>query len=75
VLCPPHACDPALLSELWRVYKEHVPEKSEEEVETIIARFAGREAALLQKVTAKYMPRDLEGSDAKMEASPPQMQV
>ena len=55
--------DPAVLAALRAIYAEHVPEKTAEEVEEILARFAGREAVLLKKVRAKYL-----ASVAKVEA-------
>ena len=47
-------CDPAILAALRAIYTEHVPEKTVEEVEAILKRFAGKEAVLLGKVRAKY---------------------
>jgi len=40
--------------ELMSLYREHCPDKSEQEVQTIIHRFAGRETELLQKAREKY---------------------
>ena len=51
----PDVCDPEVLASLKKIYEEHVPEKSEEEVGGIIAKYAGREAVLLVKVQKKYL--------------------
>jgi len=48
-------CDPTIHEELLRIYHQHCPEKSEQEVQVILSRFAGREAELLQKVRDKYV--------------------
>eukprot|EP00415_Alexandrium_ostenfeldii_P004311 UN4311 len=45
---------PAMLEELRALYAKHCPEKSADEVDVILLRFAGREAELLAKVKAKY---------------------
>ena len=44
----------AVVAALKAIYSGHVPEKTGAEVEEIIAKFAGREQALLRKVKAKY---------------------
>ena len=49
-------------------YKEHVPEKSDNEVEAILAKYAGREAKLLAKVQKKYL------ADGSTNAEQPQPQ-
>ena len=41
--------------ELFRIYSEHCPEKSEADVSKIIGKFAGREEELLIKVRRKYL--------------------
>lgn len=46
-------CDPMIKKELINIYRKHCPEKSEADVDSIIAKFVGREA-LLCKVKAKY---------------------
>lgn len=38
------------------LYREHVPDKAPEEVEANLARYAGREEALLRKIRKKYLP-------------------
>ena len=45
----------AVIAGLKAIYKAHVPDKDEADVEDIIARFAGREEVLLRKVRAKYL--------------------
>uniref|UniRef100_A0A7S4MHV7 Kinesin motor domain-containing protein n=1 Tax=Odontella aurita TaxID=265563 RepID=A0A7S4MHV7_9STRA len=52
---PPKPADPEVLRELREIYRDRVPEKTEEEVEGIIQKFAGREALLLAKVRGKYV--------------------
>ena len=47
--------DPKVLQELREIYSKYVPEKTEEEVEVILKKFAGREALLLAKVQSKYV--------------------
>jgi hypothetical protein len=51
----PHVCDPELLASLREIYREHVPEKSEQEVEALIDKYQGREGKLLEKVRKKYL--------------------
>ena len=46
------------------LYREHVPDKAPEEVEANLARYAGREEALLRKIRKKYL-------QATPPASPP----
>ena len=46
----------AVLEELRAIYRKHVPEKTREDVEAILAKYKGREAGLLVKVRAKYVP-------------------
>ena len=43
-----------VLEEVRRIYSEHCPEKTEDDVNTILARFQGRETMLLAKVKKKY---------------------
>ena len=45
----------AIIVALKAIYSEHVPEKTEAEVDEIIAKFTGREHVLLRKVRAKYV--------------------
>jgi hypothetical protein len=47
-------CEPVVLEALRKIYAQHVPEKTAEEVEAILGKFAGREVELLGKVRAKY---------------------
>ena len=47
--------DPKVLQELREIYSKYVPEKTKEEVEVILKKFAGREALLLAKVQSKYV--------------------
>ena len=51
-------------------YKEHVPEKSDNEVEAVLAKYAGREAKLLAKMQKKY----LAGGSTTAEQPQPQPQ-
>jgi len=44
----------ATLAELRRIYQQYVPEKTEEEVDAIMAKFKGREAGLLKTLKQKY---------------------
>eukprot|EP00928_Gymnodinium_smaydae_P077166 TRINITY_DN60372_c0_g1_i1.p1 TRINITY_DN60372_c0_g1~~TRINITY_DN60372_c0_g1_i1.p1 ORF type:complete len:210 (-),score=64.37 TRINITY_DN60372_c0_g1_i1:177-806(-) len=46
--------DPSLRPEILRIYREHCPEKSLDEVELILSNYAGREAELLAKLQEKY---------------------
>ncbi len=48
----------AVVAALRAIYSEHAPDKTAEEVEEIIAKFAGREQTLLRKVRAKYVEDD-----------------
>jgi hypothetical protein len=48
------ADDESVVAALRAVYAEHVPGKSPEEVDAILAKFIGREESLLAKVLAKY---------------------
>jgi len=47
--------DANVVEELRELYREHCPEKTEQEVETIIQNFSGREVELLQKACEKYV--------------------
>merc|ERR1719336_978956 len=42
------------ISQIKAIYKEHCPEKTEAEVDGILAKFKGKEANLLRKVRMKY---------------------
>ena len=50
-----HAAATEAKAELRRIYATHCPEKTESEVNAIIARFQGRETLLLAKVRKKYV--------------------
>eukprot|EP00928_Gymnodinium_smaydae_P081269 TRINITY_DN64817_c0_g1_i1.p1 TRINITY_DN64817_c0_g1~~TRINITY_DN64817_c0_g1_i1.p1 ORF type:complete len:587 (-),score=126.60 TRINITY_DN64817_c0_g1_i1:273-2033(-) len=50
----PAQCDPKVKEEIVAIYKEHCPEKTEQDVQIILYRFAGRENELLQKAREKY---------------------
>ena len=52
-------CSPAIVAALRAIYAEHVPDKTSEDVEAILTKFAGREEMLLGKVRAKYVPHDI----------------
>jgi hypothetical protein len=52
-------CDPEIVAALRAIYAEHVPDKTSEDVEAILTKFAGREEMLLGKVRAKYVPHDI----------------
>ena len=45
---------PEMLAEIRSIYATHCPEKTAEEVETILTKFKGREAGLLTKAREKY---------------------
>ena len=65
----------AVIAGLKAIYKAHVPDKDEADVEDIIARFAGREEVLLRKVRAKYLrpgpePELAPGSEPEPELGP-----
>lgn len=50
----PPKCDPKIREEIFALYRQHCPEKSESDIEAILCRFSGKEADLLVKAREKY---------------------
>ena len=55
VACDPVACDPVVRADILTLYKEHCPDKTEQDIEAIMTKFAGRESQLLQMINQKYV--------------------
>eukprot|EP00656_Telonema_subtile_P011446 TRINITY_DN15674_c0_g1_i3.p1 TRINITY_DN15674_c0_g1~~TRINITY_DN15674_c0_g1_i3.p1 ORF type:complete len:635 (+),score=156.09 TRINITY_DN15674_c0_g1_i3:113-2017(+) len=52
---PGAVCAPEVRAELLEIYENHCPEKTREQVESILSKFGGRETELLEKARAKYL--------------------
>merc|ERR1712232_106784 len=50
----PPKCDPKIRQEIFSIYQQHCPEKSNHDIEVILSRFSGKEAELLDKARKKY---------------------
>lgn len=49
------ACDPVVRADILTLYKEYCPDKTEQDIEAIMTKFAGRESQLLQMINQKYV--------------------
>lgn len=49
------SCDPKIREAIFALYREYCPEKSDTDIEGIVAKFKGRETELLKRAREKYV--------------------